>query len=61
MNDDGNDDVARVEPSADIRGMAGFCRQFYVALLEQRFTQDQALEVVARAVQGAMANVDVSQ
>lgn len=53
--------LAPVEPSADIRGMAGFCQQFYVALLAQRFTPDQALELVGRAVQGVCAGVDPAE
>lgn len=50
-----------IEPSADIRKMAGFCRQFYVALLAQGFTEDQSLEIVGNAVRGATAGVDLSQ
>jgi hypothetical protein len=50
-----------IEPSADIRKMAGFCRQFYVALVAQGFTDDQSLELVGDAVRGATAGVDLSQ
>ena len=53
--------LAPVEPSADIRGMAGFCRQLYTALLEQHFTPDQALDVVGRAVQGVCTGIDLSE
>lgn len=62
MNDNGRSTpLAPVEPSADIRRVAQFCEQFYVALLAQRFTSDQALDIVGRAVQGVFTDVDVSE
>jgi len=53
--------LAPVEPSADIRSMASFCQQFYVALLAQQFTPDQALDLVGRAVQGVCTGVDPAE
>lgn len=50
-----------VEPSADIRGMASFCRQLFVALREQQFTEDQALLIIGRTVQGAAERVESAE
>lgn len=42
-----------VEPSADIRNMASFCRQLYVALIEQGFSTLQAQQLVGQLIHGA--------
>jgi hypothetical protein len=52
--------LSSVEPSADVRGMAGFCRQLYVALLDQQFASDQALDLVGRAVQGVCTGIELT-
>ena len=39
-----------MEPHADIRGMAGTARQMFLAYVEQGFTENQALYLVASIV-----------
>jgi len=39
-----------VEPSADIRHVSGWIRQFYIGLLEQGFNDEQATHILSVAV-----------
>lgn len=45
---------ARTEPSADIRLMASFLYQLFVALTEQGFSESQALTVVGDTISTAI-------
>lgn len=42
-----------VEPSSDMRTMAHTLREFYVALLNEGFTEDEALTMVSTAIKSA--------
>lgn len=39
--------MARVEPSADMRSAARGAREMFLALLEQGFTEEQAVRMIA--------------
>lgn len=41
-----------VEPSAEIRQAAHITRELYLALLQENFTEEQALRVVGYAISG---------
>lgn len=45
--------VGPVEPSADMREMANHCRQMYLALVEQGFTEDEALRLLSVTLSAA--------
>jgi hypothetical protein len=47
---------ALIEPSADVRDMASFCMQLYVALLEQGFTETQAELLLGQTIYAAVAS-----
>jgi hypothetical protein len=38
------------EPSADLRETASAMRQFYVALMNEGFTEDQAMQLVREVI-----------
>lgn len=39
-----------VEPSADLRAFASIMRQMFVALVDQGFTEQQALTIIGQAI-----------
>lgn len=39
--------MSPTEPSADLRQMASFLRQMYVALMNEGFTEEEALRITA--------------
>lgn len=43
------------EPSADLRSLASTIRQMYVALLDEGFTEQQALIIVGQMLSSANA------
>lgn len=43
------------EPSADLRQLASFCRQTFVALLAEGFTEPQALVIVGQIIRAGIA------
>lgn len=40
-----------IEPSADLRNAANFLRQMFTALINEGFTEQQALTIVGQAIQ----------
>lgn len=41
-----------IEPSADMRHMASTLRQAYLALIQEGFTKQEAMEIVGIAIRG---------
>lgn len=42
----------KIEPSADLREAANYMRQWFIALTDQGFTEDQALRIISGAIGG---------
>lgn len=49
-----------IEPSADLREMAAFWRQTYIALTNEGFTEAQALRIMAEIIRASFGQASGS-
>jgi hypothetical protein len=48
-------DRPKMEPNADVRSIANTLRQMYVALLDEGFTEQQALVLLGQTISASIA------